>query len=141
MPIRAKGLVELREAIATLPKIPSQISKDFAAYAKRSLAQSFGKQTDPFGTPWAPYTLGSILRGRVPPLLKESGALAASRFSKALSGAGIEVGYTDSKGKLHQAGTSRMVARPIVPDTMPPAWRERIEILWRDALRRRFRGQ
>ena len=141
MPVRVQGMKELRAGLRELPTIPSQVSTPFAAYVRNSLAQSFGKQSDPYGNAWAPYRPASIARGRKPPLLVETRALKGSRFVNPLAGAGIELGYSDPKADLFQFGTDRMVARPVLPDDiMPRAWVETLNRLWREKLRERFRG-
>ena len=99
-----------------LQELESKLVATSAAYAyqraapeiERLVVEQFWAGTDPFGNPWAPLRkTGSASH------LIETGRLVSS-----VSITGIPDGFAfsmDGVGGYHQSGTSKMVARPILP--------------------------
>ena len=91
-----------------------------AAFADARLQDSQSAGTDPFGVTWAALKTGA------PSFLRDTGNLEASRnFSS--SGMSASINYGAFYAEFHQFGTSKMVARPLVPDRMVPSWQAPIE--------------
>lgn len=98
--------------------------------------ERFQDRAAPGGTPWAP---------RKPPtgtwpILEKTGRMRRS-FKVMATSAQLKVLNSTEYLKFHQTGTSRMVARPVLPNgELPPDWERRIDAAMSDAIDRFFRG-
>lgn len=106
------------------------IAREVATEMENLSAEGFRKQADPYGAKWAPRKSGG--GGAI---LVQTGAMRGSLHSSA-SGNTASVGYGTGYATYHQNGTSRMVARKLVPDRgkLPPAWVDAIEGVVEDVL-------
>ena len=97
--------------------------------------ERFEERAAPGGTPWAP---------RKPPtgtwpILEKTGRMRRS-FKVVATSAQLKVLNDTEYLKFHQTGTSRMVARPVLPNgEMSPEWERRIDAAMSDAIDRFFR--
>jgi hypothetical protein len=88
------------------------------------IQNQFDERRAPDGTPWAP---------RKPPtgtwpLLEKTGKMRRG-FKVIASASQLKVLQSQPYLKFHQEGTSRMVARPVVPGAnLTPEWQEYIDV-------------
>jgi phage gpG-like protein len=106
-----------------------------AAMAEESItlvAQGFRKKQDPNGGAWAPRKSGG--GGRA--LLVDTGALRNSFHTKGVSSKGFTVASGVAYSEFHQSGTSRMVARKMVPgaNEIPARWAQAYDDVVEDIL-------
>lgn len=109
----------LRAVATSVDRLLEPVARRIAAAVDRE----FVLGADPRGRRWAP-----LRRTGRPSHLTETGALRASVTVQPLSGSTIDVTLDDAKASFHQHGTSRMVARPILPAAapLPDHWRDAI---------------
>lgn len=137
--IKYPSKVSVRSVMNALKRVPSRISSKGSREIKRLWLRNWRAGLDPYGIPWAPYTDASIRRGRRRPLLVDTRRLINSLEVTPLQSAGIRISIGGNPVPLafHQRGTSRMVARQVVPSAarggLPPAWRARLRAIARDA--------
>lgn len=111
-----------------LKKLVAQVSQLAGGQAVRELAtvlaeeahelvdEGFAGSHAPDGSPWAP------LKVRAGQPLRDTGRLQRS-FTKSVSSTGFIIRFSAAYGGFHQGGTSRMVARKMLPDsTLPARW-------------------
>lgn len=112
---------KLRELAAKLERLAGpgavrDLASVLAEEARELADEGFAGSHDPAGTPWAP------LKVRAGQPLRDTGRLQRS-FTKSVSSGGFTIRYSAAYGGYHQSGTSRMVARPMLPgDSMPARW-------------------
>lgn len=100
----------------------SPLWKQIAAFADGKLQQTQSAGQDPYGSTWAAKADGSAS------FLRDRGELEASRnFTSTSSSATVSFGARHAV--FHQEGTRYMVARKLVPDSLPPAWQAPIEAI------------
>lgn len=125
---QAKNFGHLAQLIAGLARVPSRVSRDVAQDIRRRITRQFTTETDPYGNAWAPYTAGSIRRGRRPPLLTDTARMRRGIRVRPSSGAGVEITVPAPYAGFHQTGTSTMARRAILPyGTLPRAWSAAIQ--------------
>ena len=114
---------------------PSALVDAVAEGATKVLDEEFQSQSNPSGSPWA---------ARVPPtgswpILHKTGAMEASRT--VTPGAGfVDIAY-DTPAEFHQRGTSRMVAREILPGgALTPRWQVALDDAAKRKLQELFGG-
>jgi hypothetical protein len=109
---------DLEEIQATVTRVkPVEIYQRAAPEIERLITEQFWAGTDPFGNPWA-----TLVRTGEQSHLIDTGALLSSvHITGQSDGLGFEMDYY---GGYHQTGTSRMVARPILPlaGDYPDSW-------------------
>lgn len=115
---------------------PRALVSAMATAAEEVLASEFATESDPSASPWA---------ARVPPtgswpILTKTGAMKASR-SVTEEPSAIEISLA-SPANYHQSGTSRMVAREILPGgKVAPRWTDAMDKACGDKLRAMLEGQ
>ncbi len=101
-----------------------ELSANLAEEALELVAQGFQDQADPAGRDWKQKKIDdgrSILVGR-------TARLRRGWHRKRASARGFTIGPAVDYAKYHQGGTSRMVARKMVPDgTLPSKWKQALE--------------
>lgn len=106
-----------------LSDVPDAAAPDAAKAITVELKAEYSAGKDPYGKSWAPLRPSTLAKGRTPPPLTDKGKLSGGTEAKAVRGQGIVVTVGEPYGYYHQKGTSRMVARPILPyGGMPKAW-------------------
>jgi len=123
--------LRLRSVVAEAPVEEAQA---IAPLVTSLLNESYDRRESPNGQRWA---------RRVPPtgswpLLEKTGDMRASQLVVPQVGQ-ISMSYA-GPAQYHQRGTPKMVARPLLPLTMPPTWAARIgaaRVAW---WRSKFRG-
>jgi phage gpG-like protein len=110
-----EGMQRIESAVLALPRLMSRATRDAADLLEDTIHAQFEAGVDPYGMPWAPLAESTMKRGRTPPPLTDSGALAAVRVDP-LQSAGILVAFDEDYARYHQSGTSRMPQRRLVPD-------------------------
>lgn len=119
-------MAQLRAALqkaAQKLKQPRELVSDLAQESVTQLDKTYAAQQDPYGSGWAALRPSTLKMKTGPAILIEAGSLNASLGFKLSGATSAQVGFTDKKARFHQDGTSKMVARPIVPDSgLPPAW-------------------
>ena len=109
---------------------PRDLMQDAAQFAVERLEETYTAENDPYGVPWAPLAPSTLRQKAGSAILIEKGSLNASLGYNLLGSQAAEIGYVDYKAKWHQDGTSKMPARPIVPDDgLPSEWEPRLETL------------
>ncbi len=97
--------------------------------------EGFEKESAPDGSHWTP------LKRRVGKILQDTGRMRNSFHRKALSSTSVTIGPAVSYAGFHQTGTSRMVARKMVPDgKLPPGWKSRLQKIAKAALKSAIGG-
>jgi hypothetical protein len=97
---------------------------------KDAVEEQFVGGIDSYGKKWKPKVSGA------PSRLVKTGELSESVIVTPLPN-GIAVTVEDFKATFHQGGTTRMVARPILPTKTrtPPQWKQSIQEALHDAVR------
>lgn len=92
-----------------------------ATLGRRWFAEQFASQGGFGGTPWAPLTAAYAAYKGGGSILVLSGRLKrAATSARAVMGAStLELHVDNPIAKFHEYGTRKMVARPIVPKTIP----------------------
>lgn len=106
------------------------------AAVENLIDEQFEARAAPTGTPWAPRKppTGSW------PLLEKTGRMRKA-FKVRATSAQLTVTNSTEYLQYHQSGTSRMVARPVLPEgPMPDGWTRRIDTAVSDAVDRFFRS-
>jgi hypothetical protein len=133
-------LDKLTATLRDLAHIPSQVSAEVSKELTKELQKEYTSGSDPYGKPWAPLKPSTLAKGRRPPPLTDTGRMKSGTVAFPLPGAGVAVVVGAEYGKYHQTGTSKMEARPILPDKgMPPKWREIVKRVASKAIAGKFR--
>ena len=112
---------------------PRLLGEAVAEGGEAAITAEFAKEADPAGNPWAkrkPPT-GSW------PILRKTGRMYGSATARPLPSAAEFT--VDTPAEFHQHGTSRMVARPVLPQFMTDLWREAIAEAVRERIADRLR--
>jgi hypothetical protein len=123
------GAADLAARLAELAKIPSRVAARVASDIDAQLKGEFDHGVNAYGNAWKPLLPQTIRRKRGDArILRRTDQLSAETGAKPAAGAGIEITSLDY-GSFHQTGTSRMVARKILPDggALPKPWTESIQ--------------
>jgi phage gpG-like protein len=115
--------VRLSQELAKLgPEAVRRVGKAFEGELVTLVALGFRKSQAPDGDAWAP------LKAREGQPLQDTGRLKSSFRAKA-SGTVVKVGTSVAYAPYHQTGTSRMPARPMLPEPgeLPPLWRASLD--------------
>lgn len=141
MSVRISGdLAKLEEwrrrfGAAAVAKVKQTILEVVAEEALALVAEGFEKEQAPSGAKWAP------LKVRVGKILQDTGRLRSSFHRKTIGGSSVTIGPAVKYAPFHQSGTTRMVARPMVPDgKMPAKWQERLNAAAEDVMAEMFGG-
>ncbi|HEU4408114.1 MAG TPA: phage virion morphogenesis protein [Polyangiaceae bacterium] len=125
MPLKGPttGLVRLSAELKRLgPKAVRAVGKAFEGELVTLVQLGFRKGRAPDGSAWAP------LQARDGQPLRDTGRLMNSFTAKA-SGSVVKVGTNTPYAPYHQEGTSRMPARPMLPDgdDLPAPWQQSLD--------------
>lgn len=136
---RARNFGQLAQAVRKLASVPAAVSREAAPAIKALIAEQFSSESDPYGNAWAPYSPGSIKRGRKPPLLDETGALKDAQVEP-LPGAGISVTFGPEYAGFHQTGWKWAPARRLFPNgPLPATWRAALQSIHERVIRERLK--
>ncbi len=113
---------------------PRLLGEAVAEGGEAAITAEFAKEADPAGNPWA--------RRKPPtgswPILRKTGKMYGSVTARALPSAAEFT--VDTPAEFHQGGTSRMVARTVLPKgTLPEPWRVAIGEAVRERIADRLR--
>ena len=105
-----------------LGAVPKAVVKGMEQVINDDLKKKFSSGEDAYGERWEP-------RKQEPkdghPILNATGALERSRTVRISDDGEMVIEYDDFKANYHQQGTSKMVARPMLPTTekgIPKEW-------------------
>ncbi len=105
-----------------LKAVPKSVTKGMETLINEDLKKKFAEGKDAYGDSWK-------ARKQEPkdghPILDASGALKRSRTVRVADDGELVIEYDDFKAELHQEGTSKMPARPVLPTQaqgMPKEW-------------------
>ncbi len=113
-----------------LAAVAPRVAELAAPVIASAVEAEYANGRDPYGQPWAPLRPATLRKGRRPPPLTDMGLMRGRTTVRAnVNGRpGIAVSLPLRPGAFHQAGTSRMVARQVLPYRGIPR-------MWADALR------
>ena len=114
--------------------IRAAAARGAVAALENLIDERFEARADPSGSPWAPRKppTGSW------PILERTGKMRRG-FKVIATAAQMKVLNDRPYLQYHQTGTSRMVARPVLPNgDMPPEWERRIDSAMSNAIDRFF---
>jgi len=132
----SKKLRELRSKLSETRPLLQSISKNLAEETLELVRQGFENEADPYGGAWEP------LKSREGAILQDTGRLRNSWHTVTTSDRGFVVGPAVDYAVFHQTGTSRMPARPMVPDDgLPDEWKRRFSEITNQILSRHFNGR
>jgi len=132
-------LGKLIDNLDKLAEVPSRASGEVARELTKELQIEFATGTDPYGKPWAPLKPSTLARGRHPPPLTASGALARGTEVTPMQHAGVQIVLGMPYGFFHQRGTVKMEARKPLPDkAMPRQWQQIINTAVSNAFHKRM---
>lgn len=125
---------ELAARMADLASIPSRATRASSEAIRALIARQFAEGTDAYGNTWAPLADGQDSH------LYRTGNLFRSIDVRPMAGAGVQITVGAEYGAYHQSGTSRMPARPILPDgpELPEEWERKILDELEEAFGREF---
>lgn len=109
--------------------VPARMARLAATAITAKLQAGFDAGADPYGNGWAAKKNGEASH------LEETGAMRAGVMAVPASGSGLNM-LAPSPANYHQSGTSRMVARKVLPDNgVPASWGPILQEAFTDALR------
>lgn len=137
------GLGQLERNIGRLASVPSRVAGPASASIASLIQHQFDTGTDPYGRPWAPLRPATLRRGRHAPPLTDTGKMRHGITVAPAQGAGIAVSFADPvPAGFHQEGTTKMVARKILPEgTLPATWNAAIATAASGAVRAAVGGK
>ena len=116
----------LQANLAKLARVPSQVASGAADGIRDAIVDEFAAGQDPYGREWEALAEATLLKGRRPPPLTDSGDMADVTVRPS-SGAGIEISFEPEYSGFHQTGTRNMPARKPLPDAgFPKTWSDAI---------------
>lgn len=119
---------------AAVEQAKRAIAERVAAEALVLVEEGFQKEQAPNGARWAP------LKYRVGKILTKTGKLRGS-FKSSTAGRQIRITSRVKYAGFHQSGTSRMVARPMLPGgSLPRRWDRRLTREAEQVLLEKFGG-
>lgn len=127
-------LERLQQVLVRLDQLPRRVAEIAAPAITVELQKEFSRGQDPHGRKWKKLATGKASH------LEESGRLRRNTRAAPLPGGrrGVRIlfGSRARIAALHQTGTSRMVARRILPDKgMPASWATALQRAHRRAFR------
>jgi len=132
------------ENLRRLAEVPSRASADAADGISDAIQRQFDAGVDAYGEAWAPLADSTLKRtpDRNGGPLDNTSEMREGIVVQPMQGAGIQITFED-KGDVamyHQSGTSRMPARPILPDgdDLPDEWERAISDAYEDAFDREW---
>ena len=124
-----------RFGAAAVQAVKRDVLTNIGAEAIELVAEGFKKESDPYGKHWAP------LKARVGRILQDTGRLRSSFTFHVLGSTSVKIGPGVGYATFHQSGTSRMVARKMVPEgRLPSEWGRRFEQAAQDVMEQAFGG-
>jgi phage gpG-like protein len=113
----------------------ADIRRDVAHEITMILDEQFKTSSDPWGKRWAPKK-----RDNGKPTLIDTSSMRRS-FFVSVSGTKIKIINSAEYSGYHQSGTSKMVARKMVPDTgaMPRKWEPRLRKVAKSGVTKYFK--
>lgn len=119
----------LEAALSSPNTILREIAQNLAEESINLVREGFDGASDPYGGGWAATRRGNK------PLHGPTGALRTSYSIRSAGSRGFVIGSGVGYANYHQRGTSRMVARKMVPDDdIPGAWRAAYDDVAEDIL-------
>ena len=112
-----KELGRLVSKLGELAHVPEGTAAEGAAYIQRLITEEFQRSQDPYGQGWALLKTGA----------KSTLGTIGSTVNVGSSGSSIKGSIGSNHAIFHQAGTGKMVARPILPSTMPDSWEKALK--------------
>ena len=112
---------DMRRLSEVLPEAKPILARRVAGL----IADQFDRGIDPYGRPWAALAAATLIKGRTPPPLTDTGALRSSVDVRPTS-KGFAVSI-DPLAQIHQEGNKaqNLPARKILPETeLPETWRQ-----------------
>jgi phage gpG-like protein len=129
------GLKAFERKVAGLASADARraVLENVAEEAIDLIREGFSKESDPYGTRWAPLKYRS---GRI---LQDTGRLRNSWHRRSLSASRVVIGTAVTYAAYHQSGTRRMRQRAMVPFRgMPAPWRRQLiataELAWKSSV-------
>jgi hypothetical protein len=114
----------LARALRALADVPSRMSREGAAAITSRMQSQFSQGADPYGATWKALATGEAAH------LIRSGAMSAATKATPMAGGGLTLD-APSPANFHQAGTSRMPARPVLPAKgLPATWRADLQAIY-----------
>lgn len=121
------GLMGFEQSIRRLSTVPAKVAEKGAERIADLIDQQFASGTDAYGGAWAPHKESTVRRWGEHGILELTGATRGEVDVHPMGGSGIAIELGDLAA-LHQNGTSRMPARPILPrGAFPATWRDALE--------------
>ncbi len=120
---------KLSDNLAELAIVPSRISRTVSDRINDLITEQFSQGKDPYEKPWKPLKATTIRRkGGDNRILLDSNLMSEETVARPMAGSGVRISTTSYAG-FHQVGTSRMVAREVLPDRsdLPLKWQKAIE--------------
>jgi len=130
-------LVEWQRKVAEAKSVAlSRLTKNVGETLISLVRDGFEGEHDPYGGAWAP------LKVREGAILQDTGALRNGWHRSGNSNSSVTIAPSVDYADYHQDGTSKMVARPMVPNDgdLPPKWSEEIKATAQDVLDDYFKG-
>jgi hypothetical protein len=119
------------------PRFSFGVASEQADVAIGLVAEGFGRESDPYGKPWAPKKRPDgrrTLRGKTNRLVKWRKTFVNQH--------GYGIASAAPYARHHQRGTSRMVARKMVPDArIPRRWSSAFSAVFHKRVNRALRRQ
>lgn len=146
----AAALAGLMRVVEKLAYVPRKVAIVAAPKLSLLLRRGFERGQDPYGKPWKPLRPATVAKGRVPPPLTETGALAKTTEAKPNTGnrAGVRLLVRKPYGLPHQTGfrnaqTGKKVpARKILPDRgIPREWSKVLKAAAAEAFQDTLKGR
>lgn len=94
------------------------------------MAEQFASEGGWGGSPWAPLAESTLAQKQGASILIDTGAMrgAVSRPQRTATPSSLTLTIVDEKIEYHQEGTSRMPARPVIPDHLPASAEAELEL-------------
>ncbi len=102
-------------------KSPERIAARAVGKIAEIIDTQFAAGVDPNGEAWAPLRPETLRKGRRPPPLTDTGAMAGG--AQVTANGDTLTARIDEPADYHQSGTASMARRPILPDNeLPRSW-------------------
>ncbi|MEM9693007.1 MAG: phage virion morphogenesis protein [Myxococcota bacterium] len=127
-----RDLERLAERLQRANQVLDELSDGLAEEAIHLVVQGWAKQSDPYGSQWAPRRSASTGGA----ILVRSGALRGSWSVQKTGRGGFRIAAAQSYATYHQNGTGRMAARMMVPKKgdIPARWKRVFDHVTRQIL-------
>jgi phage gpG-like protein len=121
-------LGRLADNLDRLSRVPSRAARKACDGIAEAIEEQFDSGSDSYGKPWADLKPSTIDKGRSPPPLTDSGDMRDSIEVRPAKSAGIQITIGAEYAGFHQAGTSIMAQRTILPvGPLPKTWTRAID--------------